>query len=1174
MESEDAQEYIDLVVGLFSPILTAIEDPDEAARLLVDLGYIPPSAVEAFNTFSPTVEKLQDLIDSLDKAIQNQDKDGLLQVLLEVLAVIGELFRGINAFSAAIQNDFAGSGLLTDTDILATIVRKLADYLIVRFLEDYYKTVYAALLLVGIIDIEEIQDMPTQFHAPYLKRTVNWEKIPAFFSDPINTFKSNLMDMTGLRYKRLLYFLYMLGIGVDRYTEFVLPDTSILTTFNNGTDLSPLIHPDQVTAINDVDDLTPLSDINPLSALRFPLLSDPAGTLGLVLYPVMDLTTQKYTGLGVGVGFGGQLQIPLSDVYEMVIKFSANLNDSLGFRWDTSGKFTFINKIFTPNPEGLLEAIQFGVNISINPTGAGEPEKLFVIGVPPGSRFEIGSGRLTLGFEKLDSFRMFVEADLKDGQIILAADGADGFLSTLLPADGIKANFNLGIGVSNKGGLYFKGSSELYIRLPIHLSLGPINIESLGISFGFEKDRLPLTVTSSFSALFGPLAAAVEDIGVRAEFTIKSDRSGNLGPLDVSFGFQPPKGVGLAIDAGVVKGGGYLYLDFDKGEYAGALELSISNWLSLKAIGLINTKMPGGQPGFSLLVIITAEFNPGFQLGYGFVLIGVGGLLGLNRTMLLDPLVQGVRTGAVNSIVFPTNIVANAPKILSDLRTIFPPQEGVFLIGPMAKIGWTTLISLSLGVIIEIPGNVVILGRLGATLPDADDPVLILQVSFVGALEFDKRRIWFFATLFDSHILFITLDGEMGLLMDFSDHPNFVLSVGGFHPRFTAPPLPFPSPARIALSILNESWGRLRAETYFAITSNSVQMGCRVDAFFGYSAFSIEGFFSFDALLRFSPLYLIVEISTGFSLKVFGVGVFSVHLRGSLEGPTPWRIRGSAEISFLFFSFSADVDRTFGEQRTDILPPIEVLPKIRAEFEKLESWRATLPASGQLFVSLRDLGSAGILVLHPVGTLQISQRFAPLNLPLDKIGNQKPSDIKQVTVTVTTSSLAVKGPTKEMFAAAQYREMDDAAKVSAPAYETLDSGIELGASGQPWATGPLAQRNVRYEMIVLDTAYKRLRSRFFKFWDGLFVHFQAGAAVSRTAASAFNEKRMQPFADKVSVADDKYAVAFQKDNRAYQDTATFSSYAQAQAHMAEAFASDPTLTEQLHVIPVAEMNTA
>ena len=54
--------------------------------------------------------------------------------------------------------------------------------------------------------------------------------------------------------------------------------------------------------------------------------------------------------------------------------------------------------------------------------------------------------------------------------------------------------------------------------------------------------------------------------------------------------------------------------------------------------------------------------------------------------------------------------------------------------------------------------------------------MIVLQVTFIGALEFDKRRIWFFASLFESRILFITLDGEMGLLMDYSDNPNFVLT--------------------------------------------------------------------------------------------------------------------------------------------------------------------------------------------------------------------------------------------------------------------------------------------------------------------------------------------------------------------------------------------------------------
>ena len=57
---------------------------------------------------------------------------------------------------------------------------------------------------------------------------------------------------------------------------------------------------------------------------------------------------------------------------------------------------------------------------------------------------------------------------------------------------------------------------------------------------------------------------------------------------------------------------------------------------------------------------------------------------------------EGVRTGAIERVMFPQDVVANAPRIISDLRTFFPPQQGTFLIGPMAKLGWgtPTLVSL------------------------------------------------------------------------------------------------------------------------------------------------------------------------------------------------------------------------------------------------------------------------------------------------------------------------------------------------------------------------------------------------------------------------------------------------------------------------------------------------
>jgi len=1068
----------------------------------------------------------------------------------------GALLSGIRGAFEAIAALGSAGGLAND--FKNEFPKQLVEYLLVEYFLDQQPRWGYLLQALGIIRLE---DEPAQGARPaYTRRTFAFEDLGKVVTDPLGYLRNSYgWGQSTFDGDRLIHSLSALFAAWNFKVREEVLDAATLDQLNNGA-LQPDAAFDSCLRLIFIED-----NIDPASY---------GAGVGLFLLP--ETATDKpgfallpYASAGLTVA------IPIAQDLTLEINAAMDLTGGVGALVRPNRDIAFLAGFKSGTPSAVSG------NASLIFTVEREAEPIVVVGSADASHLQFGAVSATGGtrFHANGKFEIYTEFALEDGLIVVkpGPNEQDGFLARLLPGDGLQTKIDLVVGLSTTQGLYFGGSSGLEIVLPAHVQLGPIEIVSALIGVRFKDGAIPVDLAATLTGDLSVLKATVENIGLTATFTFPDDRKGNLGPVNLALGFRPPNGVGLVVDAGVVKGGGYLFLDFDKGEYAGALELTVSNFLSLKAIGLINTKLPGGQPGFSLLVIITAEFDPGFQLGYGFTLIGVGGLLGLNRSMLLDPLVQGVRTGAVNSILFPTDIVANAPKILSDLRAIFPPHEGTFLIGPMAKIGWgtPTLISVALGVIIEIPGNVVILGRIRIALPiDDENAVIVLQVSFVGALEFDKRRLWFFATLYESRVLFITLEGEFGLLMDFSDNPNFVLSAGGFHPRFQAPPLPFPSPARIALTLINESFARVRLEAYFAVTSNSVQMGCRADAFFGFDAFSVEGYFSFDALLRFSPFYLIVEISAGFSVKVFGAGVWGIHLRASLEGPTPWHIRGSAEIEILFFSFDVDVDVTFGERRAETLPPIDVLPRLRAEFDKLDSWRATLPASGQLLVSLRELGSAGLLVLHPVGTLQISQRFVPLNLTLDKVGNQRPADVKRASLSVVPGPLAVKRTLPDKFAAAQYRDMDDAQKLSAPAYEPFDSGVELGAAGEPWATGPLAQRNVRYETIIIDTAFERVRLRFFKFWDALFVHFRHGAAVSRAAVSLANQNRLQPFAAKVAVMADEFTVARQADNSPYSATSSFGSYAAAQAHMADVVQLHPDLAESIHVIPKAELKQA
>ena len=120
------------------------------------------------------------------------------------------------------------------------------------------------------------------------------------------------------------------------------------------------------------------------------------------------------------------------------------------------------------------------------------------------------------------------------------------------------------------------------------------------------------------------------------------------------------------------------------------------------------------------------------------------------------------------------------------------------------------------------------------------------------------------------------------------------------------------------------------------------------------------------------------------------------------------------------------------------------MPLIKGEYDKPESWTAQLPSGNRLLVSLRALDPAvDTLVLHPVGVLRVTQRAVPLDLTLDKVGNQKPTDVKKLTLGVATGGLAKNGDVNERFAPAQFQEFGDAEKLAKPAYQDMHGGIDL-----------------------------------------------------------------------------------------------------------------------------------
>lgn len=1147
MSTNALQVLAEEMAAVFYPI-RHLNSAEQLTTFFKDLGYELPGN-QLFGELPVLVQLTNELVSAVTELIGASGDEAILQALAKILEALAKLVAEIASSIDAIKASVASvPNFITNSDIDELPVR-LVDYLLSFYLWRSRRRVYGVMLFIGVLDEVDMPADAAKFQPAFKLRKVWWDRLPKFLSEPQNLPEIVYQWESNFQSELFLTRLYILFNSFNLPGGLYAQSASVKAALGNTTD--------------------------GLQELRMPIFTkniypSTRSEFGLNATPVEQNGPEKPGFALIPYIYGeASFDFDISDKIEILFDASASVDAGIGLIFQPDSGIRFLDNLFSAPGD----SINVGLSLEVKQKeGTGE---IILVGNPNATRLAIEGPRGKVFVSKAGDIDAGMELGLDALRLVVKGGDGDGFLSTILGDGGITAEAGFGFGLSKKGGVYFTGSGGLEIQLPAHIELGPLEIQGLLIALKLREGNFVLEGGATIKLELGPLVGVVENIGITATLSFPEE-GGNLGPANLAFGFKPPNGVGLSIDAGVVKGGGYLFFDFDKEEYAGALELEVAGFLTLKAIGLITTKMPDGNKGFSLLIIITAEFGTPIQLGFGFTLSGVGGLVGLNRTMLLQPLAEGVRTGGINSIMFPTDVVANAPRIISDLRSYFPPEEGKFLIGPMAKLGWGTpnLITLSLGIIIEIPGNIAIVGVLKVALPDEDAALLVLQVNFIGAIEFDKSRAWFFASLFESRVLFITIEGEMGILIGWGEDANFVVSVGGFHPAFNPPPLPFPSPRRIALDILNTPYARIRVEGYFAVTSNTVQFGAAVELFFGVSAFNIDGHLGFDALFQFSPFYFIITISASLSVKVFGVGLFSVRMRGKLEGPTPWHVEGTGSISLLFFDIDVDFSHTWGEEAETTLEPISVMPLLKTEFEKQENWRALIPDSNRLLVSLRAIDSSADLVLHPVGTLKISQRAVPLDLTLDKVGAQKPGDANFFALSVTSGGLQQKSEAEESFAIAQFKEMDNSQKLSSPPFEPMQGGVELSVSGSTLDTSLGVKRVVRYESIIIDNNYKRFVRKFLNFIPALFGLFLNGGAVTKSELSFAAKKQKGLMNEKIEIKPNSYAVAFNDNNLAMSGAVNFTSHAKAQEYMNAQIKNDRTLSGSLHVIPSAELQEA
>ena len=734
------------------PLQNAISSPESFFAFAHKLGWQPDALPQPLKDLETA---LAALLDSLRKVLGDTlNVDGAVRAHLDDDAAgssagvsaddITRALQAIQRIIAAIRGIETAPDALFPPDLIADgfktqFPRQVVDYLLITYLQTYHGSLAFALRALGVIKTTYVP--PVGQRAPYVHYAFDFADLPQVLEDPslvlTNAFGWGTPDFdSSAILSECDNLLVMLGVDTRSVT---LPTPTALA-IEGATE-------DQPGA--------PRRTI--LREIIFERGSNGGSLSAEIRMMPLPARGADLPGLAVMPAFEGQLdlEIPLFDDVAVTIRSDLDLQGGLALQ-SRPGKP--LEMIVGFADAGSPVAAIGSIDVLVERSAADDAPPTLALGSPTGSHLSFkklaGTGGVRLSSKQVPDF--FAEIQLVGLEFRIDASDGDGFIAKLLPKDGIRFRSDVTVGISYLDGIYFRGTSNLELTVPAHVQLGPIQVQSLTISAVPKNGTLPISLGATLKGDLGPIQAVVENIGLTATFAFPPSHDGNLGPIDVQLGFKPPRAIGLAVNASVVQGGGYVYLDPDRGEYAGELELTIADFLVIKAIGLITTRLPDGTKGFSLLITMSVEFATGIQLGLGFRLLGVGGLLGLNRTMNLQALAEGVRSGGINSVMFPKDIIVNAPKIISDLRAFFPPRDGVFLIGPMVKLGWgtPTLISATLGVIIEVPGNIAILGVLIVTAP-RDKPILLLQVQFLGAIEFDKKRLWFFAALFESRLAFL-----------------------------------------------------------------------------------------------------------------------------------------------------------------------------------------------------------------------------------------------------------------------------------------------------------------------------------------------------------------------------------------------------------------------------------
>jgi hypothetical protein len=1083
------------------------------------------------------------------------------------LANDAALFQSAAAVIDAITH-FKLSDLTGLTGPLGTELfwEEIGEYLLDDLLEEYLRIYRANIYLVlhfwGIIHYD-ITAPDGASRIQHVKTVFDWQQFAALLRDPVTALQHYYKwgdATTPFGYQLLLDSLGRVLRAVHLSTSNFAPGLDNSISFASGSGHQIRNNLDALKVLF-IDGFLPSDKISYTVGMQLFAAAKTGETVpsGLVLGPILRGGASGTTSLG-------------SD-FSLQWKVAGSADDVIGL-------------VVFPDKIDLVQGtVALGASLQVSGTGT---SPLYLLGNARSARIEVYSPSLSISIEgDVDDpdakFHLSAGSSGQAGcKFVMPLDQADSFVQSNVGNKGLEVGFSAEVIWSSKSGFTFNGAANINVTIPLNLSLGPLQVQRLflGLIPTDDQDKAVINGEGSvgLSITIGPIAAAIDRLGVELAMDFSSSEK-NFGFVDVSLGLKPPSGVGLAIDSAGVSGGGFLSHDDAKHEYSGVLQLQFND-VALQAFGLITTQVAGGS-GYSLLALVDANFPP-VQLGWGFTLNGVGGLLAVHRSADTDKLRAALKADKLSSVLFPKSAISNAALVLAQLDALFPTAAGRFLFGPMALIGWgtPTILTIALAVILEEPEpvRIILLARLAALLPSASAPLVKINMDALGVLDLSQSQLALDATLYDSKIMGFALSGDMALRANWGTQREFLLAIGGFHPQFT-PPVGFPTLQRVTIDMPSGSISKLRLAAYLAITSNTVQFGANLDVFIGVSGFGLSGHLGFDAMLQIDPFHFSADISGSVSLIADGDDLMSVGLDASLDGPAPWHIKGSFKIHFFFFDLHKSFSATWGQSSPALsIPPVQILPLLETAFADVRNWGASLPANAPALVSLRAQNGAKV-VAHPLALLNVHQRLVPLDLQITRFGSAAISGATQFTITDFRIGSASVGKTnlQDDFAPAQFLDLTDADKLAGPSFERQDAGVSLGTIAAR-GSSPARVKQIAYETFYVDDPGGQIRrdsgQKQTLVFTSVVMNLGLGAA-GRAAVWKAGNRRFAAPGKPVEVASQSFTITSKLTlQSAGISPAAGTTYSAARTLLAKAAPAQSSTRAQLQIVGTHEMGAS